>query len=119
MKDICYIFFSSFILDLQKDENMLLPKKLRTFWKPVVRLLNKHNLVSGFMLNLASAITNENCLRNWQLCGWIIKLTPKRKKTHQFSDSDSFTLKDSQSFRYLLKKCALMENPYAGKLIKL
>ena len=98
---------------------MVLPKKLRTFWKPVVRLLSKHHLVSGFMLNLASAITNENSLRNWQLCGWIIKLTPNEKKKHPFSDADSFTMKDSQSFRHILKKCALMENPFAGRLIKL
>ena len=98
---------------------MILPKKLRVFWKPVVRLLSKHHLVSGFMLTLASAITNENSLRNRQLCGWIIKLTPSEKKKHQFSDAESFTIKDSQAFRHVLKKCALMENPYAGRLIKM
>ena len=106
----------SSVLELLEDESLIIPQKIQNFWKPVERLLDKHDLLSGFLLNLASSITSEISLRNWQLCGWIVKLSPTDKKKGYYDDK--ITVKDRLCFRRLLKKCALMESPYSAQLVK-
>ena len=85
------------------------------FWKPVIRLLDKHGLLTGFVLNLASCVTHETSLRNWQICAWIIKLAPQEEEKY----TEKFKPIDCTSFKWLLKKCGLMENPYSPRLMKM
>ena len=103
----------SYFLAMKKGSKLTLSPKMAKFWKPILKLLNKHGLLTGFLPHLVSEITCKTSLRNSQLCAWILKLIPSKTHGIYIKDFDF----DCPSFKKLLKNCVLLESPYATKLI--
>lgn len=66
--------------DLKSSGSLLLPAELLQFWKKVIHLLVKSNLVSELVLHMASVVTESPSLRNTVLYSWIYTLVWHNKK---------------------------------------
>ena len=111
---VWFLFISlSYFSGMKKGSKLSLSPKMAKFWKPIMKLLNKHGLLTEFLPHLVSEITCKTSLRNSQLCAWILKLIPSKTHGIYIKDFDF----DCPSFKKLLKNCVLLESPYATKLI--
>ncbi|XP_060589258.1 uncharacterized protein LOC132744527 [Ruditapes philippinarum] len=108
--------------DLHSNGSLLLPPKVLEFWKKVILLMVKTNLIAELSLHMASVITEESSPRNFLVLCWLYTFiwhNQSDKIKRNKSKSHLFPRPIEMPYMCLLEKCIYLRNKDAESLINL
>lgn len=96
--------------DLNSSGSLLLPGKLVQFWKKVIHLLVKRNLIVELLLHISSSVTESHSSRNDLLCRWLYTIVWHNKGGKNKKGHNLFQGYIDMPFKCLLEKCLHLRN---------